>query len=81
MEGAPASLAGSVDVDDAHARAPARDDDADARDDDDADSTSARANRRADMTLDVERAARSPDAEGRACFHIGDKTDRLTGES
>lgn len=79
MEGAPASLAKSVDVDDAHARARARDDDdADARDDDDdADSTNTRANRRADMTLDVECAARSLDVEGRL-WSVVHQTTRQT---
>jgi hypothetical protein len=79
--GAPTSLAGRVDVDDAHARAHTRDDaHADTRDDDDddADSTSARANRRADVTLMVERASRSQDVHGRPW---SGRRGRLIGES
>ena len=83
--GAPASLAGRVDVDDAHARAHARDDaHADARDDDDdddddADSTSARANRRADMTR--ESSSARPDLKTSTGAPWSGRRGGLAGES
>lgn len=80
--GAPASLAGRVDVDDAHARAHTRDDDdADTRDDDDddADSTSARANRRADMTR--ESSSARPDLKTSTGAPWSGRRGGLAGES